>query len=154
MVVDSLEGDLSELRSELVEDIKKEISEIKGRRLRHGIVHNTLVVTSIFVSGVITIDGIYNMGRTAAILGVILTVLLALQQAFPFGDMAFFYRCGIADLENLQTSLKYSLPSRKEIDKTKAKYMVIRKHLAEALPRGEQVMKTIMTMREETQRIQ
>ena len=114
----------------------------------------SLVVSSILTSAAITIVGIFDMGITAAILAVLLTVFLALQQAFPFADMAYFYRSGIADLENLQTYLKYSALAQKEIDKTKSKLMIIRKYLAKDIPRGTPVMEAITAMREEVKGIQ
>jgi hypothetical protein len=146
--------DITKVRNDLAEDINHELMESKRRRLRHGLMNNSMVVASILTSAAVTIVGIFNMGITAAILGVLLTVLLALQQVFPFADMSYFYRCGIADLENLQTSLKYSVLSQTEIDKTKSKLMIIRKCLAKDIPRGTSVMEAIMAMREEVKGIQ
>lgn len=144
----------NQLKQKLEMDLKDYLGKTRSRQRYHHYMNNILVVVSILISGTITIVGMLNMGLMAAILAVLLSALLALQQVFPFGDMAFFYRSGIADLENLETSLGYSDGSRIDIDKTVAKFKIIRKHLAEAVPRGTQVINTIMTMRDELKRIQ
>jgi hypothetical protein len=146
------QADLLQLKQELERELVNYLQDVKRKQKYHHYMNNTLVVVSILLSGTIAIMGMINRGLIAAILAILLSALLALQQVFPFGDMAFFYRSGIADLENLQISLAYSDGSRKVIDKTIVKFKIIRKHLAEAIPKGQQTLNTIITMRDELKR--
>lgn len=140
--------ELSQLRTQLETVIGSYIKEMRGRRKRHGIGNISLVLASILTSAVITIAGIFDQAKIAAILGVFLSVLLAVQQVFPLGEMAFFYRSSIADLENLQNSLMFTTDSQKELEKIANQFAVIRKHIAQAIPRG-QAINTLQNMRDE-----
>jgi hypothetical protein len=139
--------ELSQLCMQLEADLGSYIKEVQGRRTYHGRLNNSLVLASIFMSGAITIAGIYDQAEIAAIFGVLLSVLLSVQQAFPFGEMAFFYRCSLADLENLQSSLKFT-DDTQEVEKIARQYAVIRKYIAQAIPRGQGI-NIVQNMRDE-----
>ena len=154
MAVPQSQADLLQLKQELETEIEKYLKGIRKKQRYHHYMNNSLVVASILISGTIAVMGMINMGLIAAVLAILLSALLALQQVFPFADMAFFYRSGVADLENIQLSLAYSDGSRKVIDRTIVKFKIVRKHLAEAIPKGHQTLNTIMTMRDELKRNQ
>jgi hypothetical protein len=140
--------ELLQLRKRLETDLGNYIKDMQGRRKRHGIGNNSIVLASILMSAAITIAGIYDQAEIAAILGVLLTVLLSIQQAFPLGEMAFFYRSSIADLENLQISLMFTADNEKEVEKIARQFAIIRKHIAQAIPRGQGI-NTVQSMRDE-----
>ena len=140
--------ELSQLRKQLETELARYIEEMQGRRKRHGLGNNSLILASIMASAAITVAGIFGQAEIAAILGVFLTVLLSVQQAFPFGEMSFFYRNSIADLENLQTSLMFTAGTQKEVEKIAHQFAVIRKHIAQAIPRG-QGQNMLQNMRDE-----
>jgi hypothetical protein len=154
MAVPQSQADLLQLKQELETEIEKYLKGIRKKQRYHHYMNNSLVVASILISGTIAVMGMINMGLIAAVLAILLSALLALQQVFPFADMAFFYRSGVADLENIQLSLAYSDGSRKVMDRTIVKFKIVRKHLAEAIPKGNQALNTIMTMRDELKRNQ
>ncbi|HSF80669.1 MAG TPA: hypothetical protein VLA49_05525 [Anaerolineales bacterium] len=143
-----LTDEFSQMQKQLETELETYIKEMRGRRKRHGIGNNLLVLASILTSAAITIAGIYDQAKFAAILGILLTVLLSVQQAFPLGEMAFFYRNSIADLENLQSSLRFTTNTQEEVEKTAHQFTVIRKHIAQAIPRG-QGLNSLQNMRDE-----
>lgn len=153
MVESRSQNEPSRLRIQLETVIDSYINEMQGRRKRHGLGNTSLVLASILTSAIITIAGIYDQAKIAAILGVILSVLLAVQQVFPLGEMAFFYRSSIADLENLRDSLLFTPDSQEELEKIAHQFAVIRKHIAQAIPRG-QAMNTLQNMRDELTKTQ
>ena len=62
--------------------------------------------------------------------------------------MAFFYRSSIADLENLQNFLMFTTDSQKEMEKIAKQFAIIRKHIAQTIPRG-QAINAFQNMRDE-----
>ncbi len=140
--------ELSQWRKDIEDELKSYIKDMRRIGKRHGIGNNSLVLASILASAAITIAGIYGLATVAAILGVLLSILLSVQQAFPEGEMAFFYRSSIADLENLQNSLRFTADTQDEIEKIVQQLAVIRKHIAQAIPRG-QGLNTLENMHDE-----
>ncbi len=136
------------------EQLKTEIEEyrkdIEGRGKRHSRGNTTLILSSILISAAITIVGIFDLGRAAAIFGVTLAALLAVREAFPLGEMAFFYRASLADLAVLEDSLTY-LDS--DMGKVVERFGIIKKHVAKNVPRGN-ASEAIQSMRDEVSKIE
>lgn len=111
------------------------IWESRGRRHRY--MYNGLVVTSIALSAAISIAGIYDQGRLAGVLGAILAGMLAFQQAFPFGEMSFFYRVGVAEGIILRLDLDTKANRANEIEALELKVETLIRRMAQEIPRGQ-----------------
>ena len=131
----------------LKKDIGRECQHIKTKSKRYGYGNTVLVLLGIVISAAITGVSIFELGRIAAILGVILAALIAIQQAWPLGELGFFYRICAADLDTLDTSM-LTVDNQVELEKTVEKFNVIKRYIAANPPRNDG-LKAIQTMREE-----
>ena len=128
-------------------DTHIEIWEAKGKRHRY--TNNSLIVVSIVMSIAITISGIYDQGILTAILGATLAGILAFQQAFPFGEMSFFYRVGVAEAKMLKLNLDTRADTPEEAEALGIKVETLIYKMAQDIPRGQAVHDIVSNMREE-----
>jgi hypothetical protein len=77
--------------------------------------------------------GAYQMSKTTAILGAIVTAILSSQRAFPFGQRAQFYRNLVGQAANLQADLSTNLTTAAAAATT---LKSLRLDFAQQLPRG------------------
>ena len=115
----------------------------------HRYLHNSLVVISIGLSISITIAGIYDKGTLAAIFGSVLAGILVLQQAFPFGEMAYFYRVGVAEAKILLFNLETWADTTKDVKTISVKVETLIYKMAQDIPRGQAMHEAISKMRDE-----
>ena len=127
----------SELENQIRTLLDEHIRIWEGRGKRHRYMYNVLVVTSIGLSAAISIAGIYDQGRLAGILGAILAAMLAFQQAFPFGEMSFFYRVGVAEAIILRLDLDTKTNTTSEIAALEIKIETLIRRMAQEIPRGQ-----------------
>lgn len=143
-----MSDNIADMKKALKIDIDKYIAEINGRNNRHRYGNTALILASIVLSAAITISGIFDLGIVAAILGVVLTALLAAQQAFPLGELGFFYRTSLGDLAVLEDNLMYLANTEKDVEKIVRQFGVIKKHVAQNVPRGR-ALEAIQNMRDD-----
>jgi hypothetical protein len=140
---------LAKLKEKTLLSIGKHISIWEGRIKKHKYWHNSLVVISIALSASITIVGIFNQGLTAAVLAAILSGILTFQQTFPFGEMSYFYRVGVAEAEILKLDLDTKADTLKEVESIEIKFETLIRMMAQDIPRGEALHNAIQNMRKE-----
>jgi len=144
---------MSELNSDIENRIRNTLDEHiriwDGRRKRHGYMNNVLVVFTIALSASITTAGIFDQGKLAGVLGAILTGLLALQQAFPFADMSFFYRVGVAEGTILRLNLDTKADTKEEVETLEIKVETLIRKMAQDIPRGQAIHDAVQNMHKE-----
>jgi len=74
-----------------------------------------------------------------------------LQQAFPFDELSFFYRVGIAEARILQLDLDTKAESMKEVVDLEKKVEALMRKMAQDIPRGQAVHDLVQNMREAVQ---
>jgi len=137
----SAQADLvADLEGTLADKIKDWTRKARG----HQWTYDFVAVTSVVLSIGITIAGLFAMSNLAAIFGAVLTALIVLQQVFPFRDMAYHYRCGIAEAEGLELDLQRAdnLAEKESVSKRLRKLNL---HIAKDLPRGQTLQATLAT---------
>jgi len=140
---------LATLEKRIRSELDENRSIWKNRRTYHATLYNLFVIASIAMSVSITVAGIYDDGTLAAILGAILAGILALQQTFPFGEMAFFYRVGISEARILELDLDTKADTRKEVEDLEIRVETLIRMMALDIPRGQALHVAIQKMREE-----
>jgi len=73
----------------------------------------TLNVTGVLLSIAIVAAGVSKLAGISAILGAVVTAIITLQRAFPFGERLTFYRVLTGKAENLEMELKEGLLGKK-----------------------------------------
>ena|SRR5688572_5715538 len=119
-----------------------------GRRKRHGYTNNSFVILGIALSAAITIAGIYDQAALAAVLGAGMAAILALQQVYPFGELSYFYRVGVAEAEILRLKLDTKADTIEEVEALEEKLEILILKMAQEIPRGQAVHDLMQTMRE------
>ncbi|MFN6561247.1 MAG: DUF4231 domain-containing protein [Nostoc sp. ChiSLP01] len=71
------------------------------------LIHRILVVLGIFLGFSVTVAGLMDQGRLAAILGLVITLFIALQSAFNFEEKYYFYRILHVEAKSLRDRLQY-----------------------------------------------
>lgn len=122
---------------DLQDDIEKFLVPLRKRHLSTFRGSAALIVIGLVLSAAVTIAGILDEGLLAAILGVTIGFVIGVQNAFPIGDKAEFYRLLIVEGENLIGDLKYEVKTEKEFLSVNNRFQKLRKHSAEDLPRGQ-----------------
>ena len=140
---------LSQTKNRIRSSLESHIDLWGKIRKRHGYTHNTLVVLSIILSVSITIAGIFNNGTLAAIFGAILAGVLVFQQTFPFGEMSYFYRVGIAEAKILMLNLDTRADTLKEVEAIGIKVETLIYKMAQDIPRGQALHDAVSNMRDE-----
>jgi hypothetical protein len=115
------------------------------RRRMNYITYAILILLGLSMAVAITIAGIFNQGVIAAILGVGVGFIQGIQQVFPMGEKAEFYRLIVAESENLIADLRYKTTSENDFQSVLQKYQTLRIHAATSIPRG-QGMETVKKM--------
>jgi len=77
--------------------------------------------------------GAYQVGKLASILGAIITAIVGVQRAFPFGQRAQFYRALIGQASNLRTDISTNLTTAAA---AATNLKSLRLDFAQQLPRG------------------
>jgi hypothetical protein len=124
-----------------IEELTQKIRAFrKDNKIKHGGNYwgnTTLIYLSIFLSASVTIAGIFDEGRLAAILGVILSILLTIQNAFPINYKAEFYRILMAEADNLLIDIEFDTMTQENFNRIKNRFKVLTKYAAVNLPKGE-----------------
>lgn len=139
----------SKLKQEVSTVLREQIKIWDGRRKRHGYTNNIFVFLGIALSAGITIAGIYHQATLAAILGTCMAAILTLQQVFPFDELSYFYRIGVAEAKILQLKLDTEADTIQEVEGLKIKLEMLILKMAQELPRGQAVHDLVQNMRDE-----
>jgi hypothetical protein len=96
-----------------------------------------LIIVGLALSAGVTIASILDYGLIAAILGVAIGYVIGVQNAFPIGEKAEFYRLLIAEGDNPINELKFEVKTDAEFLDRVDKFKKLRMYGAENLPRGQ-----------------
>jgi hypothetical protein len=96
-----------------------------------------LIIVGLALSAGVTIAGILDYGLVAAILGVAVGYVIGVQNAFPIGEKAEFYRLIIAEGDNLISELKFEVKTEGQFLNRVNKFQKLRMYGTENLPRGQ-----------------
>ncbi len=96
-----------------------------------------LIVVSLLLSAGVTIFGMLNQGMVAAVLGVCIGFLIGMQNAFPLGEKAEFYRLMVVEGQNLISMLDYEVNTDKDFASIEKQFRKLRSHAASDLPKGK-----------------
>jgi len=143
--------------AEQIEEIEKKIRTALDENIekwekigkRHRYTYNILVVTSILLSLAITISGVIDQGNLTVVLGAILAGILSFQQVFPFREMSYFYRVGVAEAKILELNLDTRTDTIKEVEALEKRVETLIYKMAQDIPRGQALFEVIQNMREE-----
>jgi hypothetical protein len=138
----SLEQKKSE---ELHRAIERQIEVYRRRYKRNYIANFALVLLGVLLGFVALVVGLSDNGKAAGILGLSITLLIALQSAFNFGEKAQFYRIAFTESENLLTKLDFKVHTRAEFLDVLDEFITLKKYAVTNLPtgRGMEVVKEI-----------
>jgi hypothetical protein len=93
-------------------ELQKRIQNTKRTIDRRGnwdtLASESLLISSILISALITILSFFNKGIYAAILGVVLTALLTIQRVWDFNQLSRFYKSLSAEINILETSIQFT----------------------------------------------
>lgn len=129
--------DWQEKKSQLLQELSSFVHMLQRQRRWAAFLNAILIVLALICSFGVTFFGLGENGVVAALLGSIITLLIAMSQAFAFGEKADFYQVILADAENLLTSLQLGVDSEEAFEETMRKFLVLRKYAAQKLPRGK-----------------
>jgi hypothetical protein len=118
-----------EIESFLVPLRRRHITTFRGNA--------ALIIIGLALSARVTIAGILDYGLIAAILGVAIGYVIGVQNAFPIGEKAEFYRLLIAEGDNLINELKFEVKTEAQFLNRVNKFQKLRMYGAENLPRGQ-----------------
>lgn len=126
---------------EKVEALKTDVTTFFDTyRFRHGKNYFTnfaLVFLGIVLSVSVSAAGFGGYGKLAGILGLFITLLIALQNAFYFGEKAEFQRLVATEAENLISMLKFKVKTESDFETVLEAFLTLKKHTAANLPRGK-----------------
>ncbi len=125
----------------MIEEAKNEIASFGAQiRQRHGTnwaASSGLVASGILLSIGVTAAGFFGPGWLAGALGLIVTLFIALQNAFFFSEKAEFQRVVFTEAENLLSLLKFRVRSPAQFDSVIDAFMTLKKSGATGLPHGK-----------------
>ena len=129
--------DRQEKQRQLTEQVIAFVHALRRRSQWTSFLNATLIVLALLCSFGVTFFELADNGVVVALLGAVITLLIALSQAFAFGEKADFYQVLLADAENLLTSLQLGVDSQEEFEKALRKFLILRKYTVQKLPRGK-----------------
>ena len=96
-----------------------------------------ILVIGLLCSLGVAATGMLDQGKIAALLGLITAFLFGLQNAFPMGEKAEFYRLLVVEGENLKNKLEFSTNTDTEFQALLEQFGKLKEIGAKALPRGK-----------------
>ncbi len=128
--------DLEPKKQKLMGEINQFVETYQKRHSGNFHLNWILIVIGLLLSAGVTVAGMLNQGLIAAVLGICIGFLLGLQNAFPLGEKAEFYRLMIVEGQNLISVLNYEVDTLKEFEDSQKRFRKLRSHAAASLPKG------------------
>jgi hypothetical protein len=123
--------------NDLNEEIANFHSTYSSRHGKNFFINVALVLLGILLAVGVTAAGFFEKGKLAGILGLLLTLFIALQNAFYFNEKAEFYRLVATEADNLRYLLKFKVQTQSELHSVLDAFMTLKKYAATNLPRGK-----------------
>jgi hypothetical protein len=95
-----------------------------------------LVICGILLAISVTAAGFLSSGTAAGVLGLFVTLFMALQNAFNFNEKAEFQRVLFTESDNLLNLLKFRVRTQSQFDAVIDAFMTLNKRAATNLPHG------------------
>jgi hypothetical protein len=130
----------------LSEEIQDFAREVKTAHLRYRLANLLLITGSILVGGGVTVASIFKQSIVAAILGVFVSVFVALHSALSVSAKSDFYQLIAAEARNLLTDLKYTHVTEKKRAGLLEELKTLRTRAIKELPRSEQLERGLSTI--------
>jgi hypothetical protein len=127
------EGDTPALREEIDEFAKK----YNGYRKKNAIGDRVLIYGGIILSACVPLSVLFKNPSVGAVLGVIVAVLITIQNAQALGAKASFYELVSAQAGNLGHKLSFGHISDREFTAVLKEFLALRIHAVENRPRGQ-----------------
>ena len=128
--------DLESKKQQLINEINQFVGIYQKRHSGNFHLNWILIVIGLLLSAGVTIAGMLNQGLIAAVLGICIGFLISLQNAFPLGEKAEFYRLMVTEGQNLISMLNYEVDTTKEFEDSQRRFRKLRSHAATSLPKG------------------
>lgn len=130
-----------ELDSQKYEDfsvqIKAYISTYWKLYIRYSYINTGLILCGLLISAGVTITGFMELEKWPGILGVLISLLLGIQNAFNYGGRAAFLHVVHDEAKVLRDRLKYKVRTKEEFEDVIDAFIVLRMNAVNNLPRGE-----------------
>jgi hypothetical protein len=128
--------DLEPQKQKLVSELNQFVETYQKRHRGNFHLNWILILTGLLLSAGVTISGMLNQGMIAALLGICIGFLFGVQNAFPLGEKAEFYRLMVTEGQNLISILDYEVDTSKEFEDCQKRFRKLRSHAAMSLPKG------------------
>jgi hypothetical protein len=102
------------------------------------------ILIGLFLSAGVSLASFYGKGDIVPLLGMSIFLLIGVQNAFPMGDKAEFYRLLVHESMNLLSDISFA-KAEDDLRLINQRFQILRKHAATALPRGRG-METVKDM--------
>jgi hypothetical protein len=123
--------------SKLREEIEAYLAVHQRRHSKNYVINAAFIAMGILLAVGVTAAGFFNYGVIAGVLGLFITLFLALQNAFYFGEKAEFYRVVATEAENLRSALAFRVRDGEEFQTIVEAFLTLRKNTATNLPKGK-----------------
>ena len=128
---------LEQKKQKLTGEIREFVVTYQKRHRGNFHLNWILIVVGLLLSAGVTIFGMLNQGVVAAVLGVCIGLLIGMQNAFPLGEKAEFYRLMVVEGQNLISILDYEVNTDKDFASIEKQFRKLRSHAASDLPKGK-----------------
>jgi hypothetical protein len=130
-------------------ELLQEMEEFDGHVCKLHLYNYRLNVMTVYIAllltACVTVAGVFGQAQFAAVFGVGIAFLIGVQNAFPLGEKAEFYRIVVAECYNLEDQLRYGIKTENQFKHLLHKFMALRDDAAKNRPKGRE-MQTLETL--------
>lgn len=126
-----------EQQQQLLRQIEAFVQTFWRLRKRNAWINTSLVVGGLVLGLGVSLAGFLNHGFLAGVLGIVITALIGLQNAFNFSERADFYHIIHNEAKALRDRLRYKVSTTQEFRTVVDELGILRNHAAKELPRGK-----------------